>query len=59
MPRLHEGRQVGGRPQGARKRKAIADANAEKATAEKEHDELREALNNLEEQLGTGTRQYH
>ena len=47
-----------GRSQGARKRKAIADANAEKANAEKERDELREALNILEGQLGTGMRQY-
>ena len=42
----------------ARKRKATADANAEKAKVEKERDELREALNILEEQLGTGTQQY-
>ena len=40
------------------KRKAIADANAEKAKVGKERDELREALNVLEEQLGTETRQY-
>ena len=42
------------------KRKAIADANADKAKVEKERDEHREALmiNILEEQLGTGTRQY-
>ena len=33
---------------------AIADANGEKAKAEKERDELREALEILEEQLGTG-----
>ena len=49
---------AGGRSQGARKQKAIADANAEKAKVEKERDELREALNILEAQLGTGTRQY-
>ena len=51
---------VGGRSQGARKRKAIAEANAEKAKVEKERDELscREALNILEAHLGTGTRQY-
>ena len=49
---------TGGRSQGARKRKAIADANAEKAKGEKGRDELREALGILEEQLGTGTRQY-
>ena len=47
-----------GRSQGARKRKAIADANAEKANVEKERDELREALYMLEAQLGTGTRPY-
>ena len=35
------------------KRKAIANDNAEKEKAEKERDELREALNILEEQLGT------
>ena len=46
-----------GRSQGARKRKAVAEANAEKAKVEKEHDELREALNILEAHLGTGTRQ--
>ena len=45
----------GGCSQGARKRKAIADANAEKAKVETGHDELREALNVLEAQLGTGT----
>ena len=41
------------------KRKAIADANADKATVENERDELREALNILEEQPGTGMRQYY
>ena len=35
-----------------------ADANAEKAKVEKERDELREAFDILEAQLGTGTRQY-
>ena len=49
---------AGGQSQGARKRKAIADANAEKAKVENERDELREALNILEANLGTGTRQY-
>ena len=47
-----------GRSQGARKRKAIAEANAEKAKVEKECDELREALNTLEDPLGIGTWQY-
>ena len=47
---------AGGRSQGARKRKAIAEANAENAKVEKERDELREALNLLKAQLGTGTR---
>ena len=49
---------AGGHSQGAMERKTIADANAEKAKVEKERDELREALNIFEEQLGTGTRQY-
>ena len=39
---------AGGRSQGARKRKSAADANAEKVKAEKERDELREALSILE-----------
>ena len=47
-----------GRSQGARKRNAIAEANAEKAKVEKERDELREALDILEAHLGTGTRPY-
>ena len=51
---------AGGHSQGARNCKAIADTNAEKAKVEMERDELREALDTLEEQLGTGprTRQY-
>ena len=49
---------AGGRSQGARKRKVIAEANAENAKVEKERDELREALDILESHLGTGTRQY-
>ena len=49
---------AGGRSQGARKRKSIAEANAEKAKVEKERDELREALGVLEAHLGTGTRPY-
>ena len=40
--------------QGARKRKAITDINAEKAKVKREHDNLREALDSLEEQLRTG-----
>ena len=40
MTRPHGDRQV----DGARKRKAIAEANAEKAKVEKERDERREAL---------------
>ena len=47
-----------GRSQGAMKRKAIAEANAEKVKVEKERDELREALDILEAYLGTGTRPY-
>ena len=47
-----------GRSQGARKRKAIAEANAAKQKVEKDRDELREALETLEEHLGTGTRPY-
>ena len=47
-----------GRSQGARKRKAIADANAERQKVEKERDELREALDTIEAHLGTCTRQY-
>ena len=47
-----------GRSQGARKRKAIAEANADKAEVEKERDELRAALDILEDHLGTGTRPY-
>ena len=46
---------AGRRPQGAKKRKAIADASAKKAKVKKERGELREALVILEEQLGTGT----
>ena len=38
--------------------KATADDNAEKVKAEKALDELRGALDILEEQLGTGMRQY-
>ena len=38
---------------GARKRKAIADANAEKVKAVDECDVLREALSVFEEHLGT------
>ena len=49
---------TGGRSQGARKRKAIVEAHAEKAKVEKERDELRVALDILEAHLGTGTRQY-
>ena len=37
-----------GRSHGARKRKAIAEANAEKQKVEKERDELREALDIIE-----------
>ena len=58
MTRLREDEQADDHNHGARERKSIADANAEKANAEKEHDELREALNIREEELGTGTRQY-
>ena len=47
-----------GRPQGARKRKAIAEASAEKRKAEQGRDELREALDILEAHLGAGTRLY-
>ena len=47
-----------GRSQGARKRKAIAEANAETQKVERERDELREALDLLEAHLGTGTRPY-
>ena len=47
-----------GRSQGARKRKAIAEANAEKQKVERERVELREALDILEDRLGTGTRPY-
>ena len=47
-----------GRSQGARKRKAIAEANAEKQKVEKERGELREALEIIESHLGAGTRQY-
>ena len=46
---------AGGRSQGAKKCKAITEANAEKAKVEKERDELREALDILEAHLGTGT----
>ena len=41
------------RSQGARKRKAIADTNAKKQKVEKERGELREALETLEEHLGS------
>ena len=48
-----------GRPQGARERKSITEASAEKQQkVEKERDELREALETLEAHLGTGTRPY-
>ena len=47
-----------GRSQGARERKAIAEASAEKAKVEKGRDELRAALDLLEAHLGTGTRPY-
>ena len=43
---------------GARKRKAIAEANAEKAMAETERAELREALDILEAHLSAGTPPY-
>ena len=46
---------LGGHSHSARKRKVVADANAEKAKMEKEHDDVREALDILKEQLGTGT----
>ena len=42
---------AGGGSQGARKRKAIAEANAEKSKAEKERDELRGGRNILEAHL--------
>ena len=42
---------AGGRSQGARKCKAIAEANAENAKVEKERDKLTEALNILEAHL--------
>ena len=44
------------RSQGARKRKAIAEANAETAKAGKGNGELREALDLFEAHLGTRTR---
>ena len=49
-----------GRSQGARKRKAVAEANAEKAKVAKKHGELRAALavDILEDHLGTGMRPY-
>ena len=47
-----------GRSQGAKKRKANAEANAEKQKVEREHGELREALGILEAHLGTGTQPY-
>ena len=49
---------AGGRSQGARKCKAIAEANAEKVKGENERDELKEALNILEAHLGVGMRPY-
>ena len=45
-----------GQSQGARKRKAVVEANAEKANVEKERGELRRALD--EDHLWTGTRPY-
>ena len=49
-----------GQSQGARQRKPIAEANAEKQKVERERVELREALDILEDHLhvGTGTRPY-
>ena len=47
-----------GRSHGARKRKAIAEASAEKENVENERDEFREAVDILEAHLGTGTRPY-
>ena len=49
---------AGGRSQGARKSKAIAEANAEKEHVEKERGELGQAIDIFEAQLDTGTRQY-
>ena len=49
-------RSAGGRSQGARK--TIAEANAAKAQAERERDELREALDILEERFGSDMRPY-
>ena len=46
---------AGERAQGARKRKAIAEANAANAVVEKECDELREALNILAMEAHLGT----
>ena len=43
-----------GRSQGARKRKANAEANAAKENVKRERGELREALDILEAHLGTG-----
>ena len=57
MTRLRD-RHADAHNQGARKRKAIADANAENVNAEKERDEFKEALDVLEEQLGTWTQQH-
>jgi len=48
----------GGRSHGARKRKLIAEASAGKAQVERERDELREALEILEDKFGSGTRPY-
>ena len=48
-------RTVDGWLQGARKRKAFAEASAKKVNVEKEHGELRAALNILEGHLGMGT----
>ena len=49
---------AGGRSQGARQRKTIAEANPGKAQTERERDELREALEIMEGQFGSGTRPY-
>ena len=47
-----------GRSHGATKRKAIAEANAEEQNAEREREELREALDIIETHLRASTRQY-
>ena len=58
MPPRERG-SANGRSQGARKRKAFAEAIAEKQMVERERGELmREALGILEAHLGTGTRPY-